>query len=65
MSPELKATISGAAEIMRSRRERRVRPLHLLAGALAQKSNAGVQMLREAGITQEKVLQSLGGGEPL
>jgi ATP-dependent Clp protease ATP-binding subunit ClpC len=40
----------------------KVEPLHLLAAALAEESSPGVQLLRDAGVTEEKVRLALGGG---
>lgn len=59
MSPDLKETLGTAAGLRERFGQEQVEPLHILAAALADESNPGVAILRQAGITPEKVLDAM------
>jgi len=59
MSSDLKATLGTAAGLRERFGQEQVEPLHILAAALANESNQGVAILRQAGITPEKVLDAI------
>ncbi len=58
-SPEFERAFDAAEGLGNEFRRSKVHPLHLLAAALREPCQAS-QMLQEAGITEEKVLQALG-----
>lgn len=61
ISPSLKRAIDSAKALQTSLQHSAVEPLHLLAAALAEESSPGAQLLRDAGVTEEKVLLALRG----
>ena len=61
ISPSLKRAFNSAKALQTSLQHSAVEPLHLLAAALAEESSPGVQLLRDAGVTEEKVLLALRG----
>jgi|SRR5215469_1887983 len=51
------------AEALRVRlKQNQIEPLHLLAAAMEEKSDQGVKLLQDSGITQEKVLLAISKG---
>ena len=60
-SPELERVFDVAEQLRREFHQSEVQPLHVLAAALREVSEAA-DMLQEAGITEEKVLQDLRSG---
>ena len=54
--------IQSAKDLQARLHHSNVEPLHLLAAALTEQSSPGVQLLRDAGVTEEKVLRALRGG---
>ncbi len=67
MSPDLKPALGAAAGFLERVKHTQVEPLHLLAGVLAQGSSRAARILREAGISEGKVLAAIiaryGGAE--
>lgn len=61
VSPSLKRAFNSAKALQTTLQHSAVEPLHLLAAALAEESSPGVQLLRDAGVTEEKVLLALRG----
>ena len=51
---------NSAEEIQTRFQHGQIEPLHLLAALLAEESSQGVMLLHDSGITQEKVLRTLG-----
>jgi hypothetical protein len=62
ISPPLSLVLGGANDLQQKSQSKRVTPLHLLAAVLAG-STKGVLSLREAGITQETVIEAIGKEE--
>jgi len=58
ISPALQKTLAVANDLKESLQSKEITPLHLLAAVLAG-SHKGVHVLRDAGITEEKVLDAL------
>lgn len=58
-SLSLRHALDSAKAFQTSLQHSAVEPLHLLAAALAEESSSGVQLLRDAGVTEEKVLLAL------
>jgi ATP-dependent Clp protease ATP-binding subunit ClpC len=61
ISPSLQRIFNSAKALQTSLQHSAVEPLHLLAAALAEESSPGVQLLHDAGVTEEKVLLALRG----
>jgi ATP-dependent Clp protease ATP-binding subunit ClpC len=61
VSLSLRRAFNSAKALQTSLQNSAVEPLHLLAAALAEESSPGVQLLRDAGVTEEKVLRALRG----
>jgi ATP-dependent Clp protease ATP-binding subunit ClpC len=61
LSPSLQRALNSAKALQTSLQHSAVEPLHLLAAALAEESSPSVQLLRDAGVTREKVLRALRG----
>jgi ATP-dependent Clp protease ATP-binding subunit ClpC len=61
ISPSLQRVFNSAKALQASLQHSKLRRLHLLAAALAEESSPGVQLLRDAGVTEEKVLLALRG----
>jgi ATP-dependent Clp protease ATP-binding subunit ClpA len=58
-SSELTQVLNAAQDLRRQFQSAKVYPLHLLASALADPSSKASQVLRDAGISSEKVLEAL------
>lgn len=56
---ELTQVLNAAQDLRRQFQSAKVYPLHLLAAALGDPSSKASQVLRDAGISQEKVLEAL------
>ena len=63
-SPEFQTAIQAAEQLQKEFHQENVHPLHLLASALREPCE-GTKMLQEAGITEEKVLQTIRAGGDL
>jgi hypothetical protein len=61
VSPSLQRVFNSAKTLQTSLQHNKLRRLHLLAAALAEESSPSVQLLRDAGVTEEKVLRALRG----
>lgn len=61
LSPSLKRVFDSAKAIQTRLQHREIEPLHLLAAILTEESSGGVKLLRDSGITQEKVQLTLSG----
>jgi len=59
MSSEFTQVLNAAQDLRRQFQSAKVYPLHLLAAALGDPSSKASQVLRDAGISQEKVLEAL------
>jgi len=64
ISPALGETLAAASDLKEKLQSKEVTPLHLLAVLLAG-SHKWVQALRDAGITEEDVLDVIGKEDPL
>ncbi|PWT91846.1 MAG: hypothetical protein C5B55_07470 [Blastocatellia bacterium] len=58
ISPALSETLAAASELRERLQSKEVRPLHLFAAVLGQKSK-GAQLLRDAGITEERIVDEI------
>jgi ATP-dependent Clp protease ATP-binding subunit ClpC len=63
MSAEVAHALKVASDLRKEFQAERVGPLHLLAAALQERSKGADRVFPEYGITQERVLEALGGGE--
>jgi ATP-dependent Clp protease ATP-binding subunit ClpA len=63
MSTDLKHTLGAASDIFEALQNKQIEPLHLLAAAVAEELSIGARTLRQAGITQERVLKAIRGEE--
>lgn len=61
LSPSLERVLDSAKTLQARLQHREIEPLHLLAAILKEESSQGVKLLRDSGITQEKVLLRLSG----
>jgi ATP-dependent Clp protease ATP-binding subunit ClpA len=59
MSPGLQHTLDSATALARELHHTQVQPLHLVAAILAEESSTLAEILREAGISKEAVIQAL------
>lgn len=59
ISSDLEHTLKTAIELADSLHQAQVHPLHLLAAALEVESSQAVQLVKDAGITQEQVLEAI------
>ncbi len=59
LSPSLQRVFNSAKTLQTRLQHSKLGRLHLLAAALAEESSPSVQLLRDAGITEEKVLLAL------
>jgi ATP-dependent Clp protease ATP-binding subunit ClpA len=59
LSPDLERTFDGANKVRNIFHHKKIEPLHLLAAALSQESSQHTNLLREAGITTEMVMERL------
>ena len=60
ISSDLKLAFEAAKNFQRKFQQRHIAPLYLLAAALAREQSPAVNVLRQAVVTQEKVLETLG-----
>jgi ATP-dependent Clp protease ATP-binding subunit ClpC len=61
LSLSVQRAFNSAEALQTSLQYSAVEPLHLLAAALAEESSPGVQLLHDAGVTEQKVLLALRG----
>jgi len=59
MSPGLEHILNAATALAEQLHHRQVQPLHLVAAILAEESSGPAEILREAGISKESVIQAL------
>ena len=59
MSPTLGEILKRATELAMELQDKQVQPLHLVAGILAQESSEPAEILKEAGMTRETLIQAL------
>jgi Clp amino terminal domain, pathogenicity island component len=63
LSPDIERTFDGAKDVRNMFHHKQIEPLHLLAAVLSQESSQYVELLREAGITREMVMERLRAAE--
>jgi ATP-dependent Clp protease ATP-binding subunit ClpA len=61
LSTSLERVFNSAKTLQSRFKHSQIEPLHLLAAILAEESSQGARLLQRFGITQEKVLLTLGG----
>lgn len=61
LSPSLKGTLDFVRVLVERLEQNHVEPLHLLAAVLAEESSNGARILKDSGITQEKVFEAIRG----
>src|ERR1051326_368607 len=59
MSPSLEQILNAATRLAEELHHSQVQPLHLVAAILAEESSGPAEILREAGISKESVIQAL------
>jgi ATP-dependent Clp protease ATP-binding subunit ClpA len=59
VSSDLEHALKAAADLADQFQQKEIQPLHLLAAALGEESSKGPQLLKESGITREKVLEAI------
>jgi hypothetical protein len=59
LSPDLERTFDGAKDVRNMFHHKKIEPLHLLAAVLSQESSQHTNLLREAGITRDMVIERL------
>lgn len=64
MSTQLKELLSSAYGLMEKLHHAQIQPLHLLAACVAGSTSRGAELMRQASVTESKVIEALSSARP-